>query len=41
MSEKEIEFIADKAIIEKIGADNLELVSRIEIGEDYCIMVSV
>ena len=28
-----------KAIKEKIGSDNLELVSRIEIGEDYAIRI--
>lgn len=30
-----------KAIKEKIGSDNLELVSRIEIGEDYSIVVTM
>ena len=30
-----------KAIREKTESDNLELVRRIEIGEDYSIMVSI
>ena len=30
-----------KAVREKIGSDNLDLVERIDIGEDYSIKVKV